>query len=294
MALQAKISRILSISIFLIILLVNSVTAEQYTEQTSKFYIVDDVVVVDKTVKFSESFSGPFNLNIPSDASAFSLYLDNNLYGKEKTTTVNAENITSIRYTFNTKYYLDKESFVIGLKPIITINELNIELSLPEEAYLRKTKNQKNMFPAADSISSDGRSLVLEWDFGYLGKDEEISLLVLYETPKKGVGLLAFTFIIILSGLIIGFLILRKPKVIREKEIVKETVDMVEKHLKEDEEQIVNILKQREGQVEQGTLRVITGFSKAKISGLLKELEERKVIHKEKRGKKNLVFLKEL
>ncbi|MFO8016290.1 MAG: hypothetical protein R6U32_04245 [Candidatus Woesearchaeota archaeon] len=65
-----------------------------------------------------------------------------------------------------------------------------------------------------------------------------------------------------------------------------------EGHLKEDEEQVVNILKQREGRVEQGTLRIITGFSKAKLSGLLKELEDRKIVHKEKRGKKNLVFLK--
>jgi uncharacterized membrane protein len=40
-------------------------------------------------------------------------------------------------------------------------------------------------------------------------------------------------------------------------------------------------------------LRVITGFSKAKLSGLLKELEERNVVYKEKRGKKNLVFLRE-
>jgi uncharacterized membrane protein len=66
----------------------------------------------------------------------------------------------------------------------------------------------------------------------------------------------------------------------------------IENHLKEDEEQVVNILKQREGNCEQGTLRVITGFSKAKLSGLLMELEARKIVHKEKRGKKNLVFLK--
>ena len=66
----------------------------------------------------------------------------------------------------------------------------------------------------------------------------------------------------------------------------------IETHLKSDEAQIIRILKRKEGNCEQGTLRVITGFSKAKLSGLLKELQARNVIHKEKRGKKNLVFLK--
>lgn len=66
----------------------------------------------------------------------------------------------------------------------------------------------------------------------------------------------------------------------------------IEKHLKENEKIIINILKQRNGQAEQGTLRVISGFPKASLSRILKELEERKVVYKEKRGKKNIVFLK--
>lgn len=65
-----------------------------------------------------------------------------------------------------------------------------------------------------------------------------------------------------------------------------------EKHLKEDEKQIVNILKTREGKCEQGTLRVVSGMPKSSLSRILKELEERNIIHKEKRGKKNMVFLR--
>ena len=76
-----------------------------------------------------------------------------------------------------------------------------------------------------------------------------------------------------------------------KKEIVEKEYD-IEKHLKEDEEQVITILKNKQGSCEQGTLRVITGFSKAALSRLLSELEARKIIHKEKRGKKNLVFLK--
>ena len=66
----------------------------------------------------------------------------------------------------------------------------------------------------------------------------------------------------------------------------------VDKYLKEDERRIVDILRQREGICSQGTLRVVGNFSKATLSRLLKELEERNVIKKEQRGKKNLVILK--
>ena len=66
-----------------------------------------------------------------------------------------------------------------------------------------------------------------------------------------------------------------------------------EKWLKQDEKQIVNILKQRNNKCEQGTLCVITGFSKAKLSELLTELEKRGIISKIKTGKKNIIVLNE-
>lgn len=76
---------------------------------------------------------------------------------------------------------------------------------------------------------------------------------------------------------------------------LKEKQDALQKilaHLTEDEQQIVNILADREGHIEQGTLVIITGFSKAHLSRLLDELQRRRIIHKEKKGKKNVVWLK--
>ena len=73
----------------------------------------------------------------------------------------------------------------------------------------------------------------------------------------------------------------------------REVIPYREKLLKEDEETIVNIIKQRDGKrCEQGTLRVITGIPKSSLSKLLSELESRGIIYREKRGKKNIVFLK--
>lgn len=66
----------------------------------------------------------------------------------------------------------------------------------------------------------------------------------------------------------------------------------VVKYLKEDERIILRVLQSRRGKLSQGTLRIITSFSKAKLSRLLSELEERGIVYREKRGKKNLVFLR--
>ncbi|MCX6706569.1 MAG: MarR family transcriptional regulator [Candidatus Woesearchaeota archaeon] len=66
----------------------------------------------------------------------------------------------------------------------------------------------------------------------------------------------------------------------------------VDKYLKEDEKTVISILRQRGGVMSQSTLRIAGNFSKATLSRILKELEQRNIIKKEQRGKKNLVILK--
>ena len=93
----------------------------------------------------------------------------------------------------------------------------------------------------------------------------------------------------------------KRKKTIETKKAEKKTSEAQEPfpqyvpeiHLKEDEKQIVNILRQREGKSEQGTLRIVSGFPKSTLSRILKELEERNIVYKEKRGKKNMVFLRQ-
>ena len=66
----------------------------------------------------------------------------------------------------------------------------------------------------------------------------------------------------------------------------------MERHLKEDERLIIEVLKAKNSRSTQAQLRVATDFSKARLSRLLMELEDRKIVLKEKEGKRNLVFLK--
>ena len=66
----------------------------------------------------------------------------------------------------------------------------------------------------------------------------------------------------------------------------------VEKHLKEDERIVLRVLQMKGGSTTQGTLRVATNFSKARLSRILTELEQRGIIHKDREGKRNAVSLR--
>ena len=69
--------------------------------------------------------------------------------------------------------------------------------------------------------------------------------------------------------------------------------DGVNRYLKEDERIIVNVLRMKHNSCSQATLRVVTDFSKARLSRLLAELDERGVIYKEQQGRKNMITLRD-
>ncbi len=146
------------------------------------------------------------------------------------------------------------------------------------------------------------------------GKEANVSLNVERmedATPLFTVIVLAIVFVILLflSMYLLRHIVQeqKKKKALKEKisdpdetEYREEHEDVSEfsadteldKYLKEDERNVVSILRQRGGVCSQSTLRIAGDFSKATLSRLLKELEERNIIRKEKRGKKNLVILK--
>jgi len=68
--------------------------------------------------------------------------------------------------------------------------------------------------------------------------------------------------------------------------------DNIDRYLKEDERVIINVLRMKHNSCSQATLRVVTDFSKARLSRLLTELEARGVVYKQQKGRKNIITLK--
>jgi flagellar basal body-associated protein FliL len=65
-----------------------------------------------------------------------------------------------------------------------------------------------------------------------------------------------------------------------------------ERYLKEDERIVINVLRMKGNSCSQATLRVVTDFSKARLSRLLAELESRGIVTKVQDGRRNMVTLK--
>ncbi|MCX8146841.1 MAG: hypothetical protein N3D84_00005 [Candidatus Woesearchaeota archaeon] len=314
-----KINMLLITSLIFILFSQFSV-AQMLDEYEIDFLVAFNKIVVKQKMIFEENTNGNIIVNMPDDFSGLSVYINEELITPElfeNKLNINLKSAKSVKIIFVTREYIEENEFISHIKMPFDAKEVKISLTLPEGIVLEKPLTESgsgSAYPKPTKMETDGQSIILVWRYDNLKREDEKSFFVRYKKKTN----IHLYIILILFAVIVAFSIyfllerqktrqkskaLKKSREIKTEKKIKEetekkakiakTIGGFEKHLKEDEEQIINILKQREGQCEQGTLRVITGFSKAKLSGLLKELEDRKIIFKEKRGKKNLVFLKE-
>ncbi len=309
---KLRIAYVLLLAFALILPCASSLEIES---ESYDFYIVGSSVYVEEDIVFEGSVTGAFRLSIPEDAEGVSLYIDD-----EPAEYAGIQRLSSakeIRINYITKSLLDKGNFLANIKAGHNISKLSVKLVLEEGESIRKEKSNglttPSVFPKPTEITSDGRSIILLWEKPDFQKDEEFSMYVRIKRKTS-----YMPAVIVLVILAIAILIAYKKGILKfpakekkhekkekpeEKEVKKEAkIEKLPepekeleffKNLKEDEQQVIRVLKAREGSCEQGTLRIVTGFSKARLSRLLMELEARKVIYKEKRGKKNLIFLKD-
>jgi len=284
------------LSSLLILIIVSVSVNAAISDFELEFNIFSNKVYVEEQITFEDKRN--YTIKLPSDAKAISLWLDDLLQEKEITQKTFLVTAKKIKIAYLTKEYLENQNFLIDLTFPDDIKNLEIKAVLSEDLKLAKPIDYSSLtsnavFPRPTKIETDGQRLIILWERNNIKKGDSISLLVIFKKRTSNIWIITSAAVIIVVLFSLYYFILKlkrlKVKEVEKKVIIKEGI---EKHLKEDEAAIIRILKQREGQCEQGTLRVITGFSKAKLSGLLKELEERKIIYKEKRGKKNLIFLK--
>ena len=256
---------------------------DQYSFDITLAYgkaVVYGTIVQDKPLQM--------NIALPENK-ALSVYVDGKLI---KTESNNFEvSGKEIKYNYVTDELIDNSNFIFDFVAQEDIKNLSLKLILPEHAKLETpiTSVSNSVYPKASQITTDGQSIILIWERMNFKKSEELPVYVRYAEQNNSFWIYSSIGIFIIAVAAIIIIVLkRKTKIVTR--VKKE--DMFETHLKEDEEQIINVLKMRDNQCEQGTLRVVTGFPKATLSRLLKELEDRKIIYKEKRGKKNLVFLR--
>jgi uncharacterized membrane protein len=185
-----------------------------------------------------------------------------------------------------------------------TIREFNFRLKLPERAVLPEPVEQF-VSPEPTRIYSDGRRIILSYEASGINV---FDTSVIYE-PAKGPTTnltLAVSFLVLVA---VGLLLMKLGKSKRKtgesprpvaskaapyaKELPKEKKEEPEDklYLLPDEKGIIKILKDAGKPVRQRDIEKHITFSKAKLSRVLRNLEERGIIKRIPRGNTNLVEL---
>ena len=256
--------------------------AQEIEEYNVEYNILFNKILVNERIILDRGYE--LTLTLPEDARTIESNVDYEL--NKNLIKLKAK---EIKLNYITNSYIEegnKNYFLKDFKVPLKTNNLNINLILPEKSILDKPISQDgSIYPKPDKITTDGQRILITWTRQNLEKDQGIALFVIYKEPEQSY--YAYIFLAALI-LIFSYLLLRKPK-----EIVKTvTKDITELQLKEDEKIIARILKQKEGECYQSTLAVITNFSKAKLSRILEEMEQRNIVKRLEKGKKKLVILK--
>jgi len=180
-----------------------------------------------------------------------------------------------------------------------SINYLNgtqkVKLVLPESYVLSK---EGILFPKPDFISSDGRSIVLNWE-----NYNEDQIIVKYES-LGGNNILFYLLLIFVVFLFFIYLIFRKVKLKKiskkinqkknpqRKENIQKKKELLTANLLEDEKRIVEFLVGRKNN-EAWTKEILRGIgiSKVKLSRKIRSLEKKELVKKIPYGNENRIKL---
>lgn len=168
----------------------------------------------------------------------------------------------------------------------------NLEVLLPEGTALMQDSNTSQIIsPLNAETSTNGRQISVKWNIQpELG--ETITFYLLYEdfTPSETPNNERQDYtdlIIILLGLafIGGLATLVRMHLRREK------LSEVTRDLSEEQMEIIDILKENDGEFLQKDVVDELDYSKAKVSGLVSELVEKEIVEKTKEGRSNKLVI---
>jgi len=209
---------------------------------------------------------------------------------KRNDTQVNA----SLTFSFITSSVYPKQDYMIfnyALPVIYPTDYLEVDVYLPEGAVVVDNNNFETITPKPTNIGSDekGRRFKIEWviDNPELGKTYtftiyyEINVSSTLKSKKRIYYVIGIFSFILLSILAFFYHHFNKKK---EEKVIEILV--------EDEKKIIDAIKELGEGCKQKDVVKYTGFSKAKVSRIVEELKKRNVIHVEKVGKHNKLYLK--
>jgi DNA-binding transcriptional ArsR family regulator len=153
-------------------------------------------------------------------------------------------------------------------------------------------KDENEIFPSGYRTLSNGRNILVYWELENVSSTQPLGFRVKYQSIQPSPEIFnRFYFLILLLIIALFFVALyalKKRKVIVKKIVRVKPEKIVMEVLDEYEKKVYEIVREA-GKIKQNEIVEKTGFSKARVSRVLKSLAEKKLVKVEKRGRTNMV-----
>lgn len=294
------VTAVMVISIFIILTqYVNALKLEYYGIEDT---INNDLSVVSiVTLKFSEPITHlEYELTFPAEnLSVESKFTSNCEMKTERRRSIiycdfmgmsKENNMLKLRFLINNAVYRMNNNYLFKINYGISlpIDRVFTLIKLPENGALAKQPANQSYFPSNGNIMTDGKHIMIYWQEGNLTSGSNLQFSVLFSFPSAffissdNLLIAILTVFVIISMLGIAIYMKSGKKI--------ETVTSV---LNKDERAVVDVLKKNKGKTLQKNIVRETGFSKAKVSRLVKNLKERGIVDIEPvSGRENRIILK--
>lgn len=164
-----------------------------------------------------------------------------------------------------------------------------IVVKLPENGILSEPVANQSYYPQDGGTASDGRHIIVYWERNNVTDSEAMRFSVLYTAPAFRSQLLNYMVLLVAVVVIAVMGIAFYVKIGRR----LRKAEIIESVLNKDERAVVSVLNKHGGKVGQKFIVREAGFSKAKVSRLVKAMKDRGVIDIEPvSGRENRILLR--
>jgi len=285
---------------FLITLLASAFTVVTVATETEITYLKIDVEIMEDR-SLNESIDILLN---PQDETDFNIYLPKNytnlqiIYNNEKIVPTQNDiikllpnELNSIKVSYTIPNAIESKSKeYIYMKELVYKNVKNLifRIKLPE-AYGIDRDDVSTIIPEPTYLQSDGKKIIVLWEMK--SPSTPMVFKVKYNSLIKNSGF-SSNILLILAALLIVLISLIYIIFNRSSKTKKVEIKIPPSLLSEDEMVICDIIKGEGGKIKQKKLSSITGFSKAKITKILTNLEKKELIEREPMGRTFVIILK--
>ena len=189
----------------------------------------------------------------------------------------------AVNYSYGRYHYASSVKTSVPTERIFNL------LKLPESATLAGYPANTSYSPSYGNTLTDGMRIMILWETGSISSNQETLFSAEYNMPPIGGGMIRY--ILIGAGVVIIIVILVAVFYIKKASKVSKT-KVIASVLNTEEKRVVDIITAGGDSVLQKNIVRESGFSKAKVSRLVKSLGQRGIIKTEPvSGRENRILL---